>query len=60
MTRVISVAVVVAGCWLAWTVAASVYRSQHCIQLFGHWIDVSGTTTPAVLIGNQPVKLFCQ
>jgi hypothetical protein len=24
------------------------------------WIDVSGTTTPAIFIRGQPIKLFCQ
>ena len=30
--------------------ARDVYRSQHCVLLFGHWLSVERTTVP----------LFCQ
>lgn len=51
---------VLAACWLAWAVVAHAYRQQHCVYLFGHWLDVAGPTTPGIVIGGQPIKLFCQ
>lgn len=40
----------VALAWMLWTGLAAVYRQQHCILLFGHWVSVERTTIP----------LFCQ
>ena len=42
-----AVAVIV---FIGWYVAAGVYRSQHCIYILGHWVEMSRTVNP----------LFCQ
>jgi hypothetical protein len=34
----------------AYALVAHVYRQQHCVLVFGHWLSVERTTIP----------LFCQ
>jgi hypothetical protein len=46
----IRAAVVVALAWGGWTLAASLYRQQHCIYVLGHWLSIERTTVP----------MFCQ
>ena len=41
-----AVAVIV---FIGWYVAAGVYRSQHCIYILGHWVEMSRTGQPVVL-----------
>lgn len=57
---ILIVSSIIVICWLGWAAAAYAYRQQHCVYLLGHWLDIAGTTTPALMIGGQPIKLFCQ
>lgn len=49
-TAVIALAVLVGCLWGVWYIAATAYRSQNCIYLFGHWISIHRYTN----------KMFCQ
>ena len=44
------IVVILAVAWGAFEVVAGVYRQQHCILVFGHWLTVTGPAIP----------LFCQ
>ena len=48
--------IIFAGLISLWFGVEEWYRSTHCILLFGHWFDVSGSSTPVVF--GHP--LFCQ
>jgi hypothetical protein len=36
----IRIGLVIVACWGAWEVAASIYRSGHCVLFLGHWLAV--------------------
>lgn len=40
----IRLVVIVGLAWGGWFAAASVYRQQHCVELFGHWLAVDRHT----------------